>query len=106
MEGVGYTKIFFRIFKVTEQMPHYKMMMADQFVGLDALPALAETEAATVPQQQTEEAVEVFDTHQSIIVTPQLLHGGAADASTAMLPPGSIYPNPLTPNEDPGDIPF
>lgn len=31
----SYTKIFFKIFKVTKQLPHYEMMMGDHYIDLD-----------------------------------------------------------------------
>ncbi|HCG39041.1 MAG TPA: hypothetical protein DEW09_08180 [Pseudomonas sp.] len=49
--ATSYMRIFFKIFKVTEHMAHYKMMMGDDFIDLDpedngpSLPAEAEAEA-------------------------------------------------------------
>ncbi|WP_313134031.1 AAA family ATPase [Stutzerimonas nitrititolerans] len=51
----SYMKIFFKVFKVMEHMPHYKMMMGRDFVDLD--PA----EVATEDEEQLGEAGEVAD---------------------------------------------
>ncbi|CAN7508398.1 AAA family ATPase [Pseudomonas sp. LjRoot277] len=98
----SYTKIFFKIFKVTEQMPHYKMMMGDSFVDLDAPSAPAETQAPDAMQPQGETTIEALDNTQPIIVDQQALQGGVVSSSNVTLPPA---PSPPDSHED-SDIPF
>ncbi len=70
----SYTKIFFRIFKVTEQMPHYKMMMGDKFVDLDALSPATEAQHLDA---QLEPLPEGLQGSESILPLSQALTAGA-----------------------------
>ena len=44
----SYLKIFFKIFKATDHMPHYRMMMGDHFVDLDDAQILPEASTEVV----------------------------------------------------------
>lgn len=46
----SYMKIFFRIFKAMDHMPHYKMMMGQDFVDLDPIELTQEDEDITKPK--------------------------------------------------------
>jgi hypothetical protein len=51
----NYLKVFFKIFKQTKHMPHYQMMMGEQYIDLDPNVVEAETgpELGTEPFEET-----------------------------------------------------
>lgn len=77
----SYLKVFFKIFKQTKHMPHYQMMMGEQYVDLD--PDVVEAEAGgeaeyadqidPAPLQEPEKPPEpIHLTHEALPIDPVL----------------------------------
>jgi wobble nucleotide-excising tRNase len=90
----SYMKIFFKVFKAMEHMPHYKMMMGREFVDLDLI------EAATEDEKREGEVGGADAGPDALIIVP-----GATGKEGATEP--LITPAPLViPTEVPPPEPF
>ena len=80
----SYTKIFFKIFKVTKQLPHYEMMMGDHYIDLDPENAAHVTVGALTiePEPAIVDAIQASQVDQGALPSDPVL--SAATPSTIL----------------------
>ncbi|MDH4556951.1 hypothetical protein E8F11_17565 [Pseudomonas sp. BN417] len=100
--AASYMKIFFKIFKVTNHMAHYEMMMGDDFEDLDPDETDPETEAG-LPDSEYQLAT-VVESPPSPIIVDVPIESVRPNLSTA--PTAPIDVPTRSPEEPDSDIPF
>jgi len=104
--AASYMKIFFKIFKVTDHMAHYQMMMDGDFVDLDPDEANPEAEAG-LSNSAHQLASIVENPASPIFVALPIERGGESPSeasTTAPTKPTDLLT--LSPEEPDSDIPF
>lgn len=103
--AASYMKIFFKIFKVTDHMAHYQMMMDGDFVDLDPDESIPEAEAVLLDSAHQLASI-VEDPASPILVTLPIERGEESlrEATTAPTKPTDLLT--LSPEELDSDIPF
>ncbi|QDD91716.1 AAA family ATPase [Pseudomonas oryzihabitans] len=103
----NYMRIFFKIFKVMDHMPHYKMMMGRNFIDLDPVDVEPEGENLIANLGDAAAGAETFNV---VVGTPKNddaveLRGAIA---AAMMPAAAQAPNQYSagPDDPAPDIPF
>ena len=104
--AASYQKIFFRIFKVTEHMAHYRMMMGDDYVNLDPDEPMDEPHVDVDDENDEDLIGSVADTSVLPVLVPSLTGIHVAGSANALVLAPLVTPAEVVcPHVDTG-IPF
>lgn len=97
----SYLKVFFKIFKQTKHMPHYQMMMGEQYIDLDpdVVEAEARPELGTEPAQVVHTEPESFELSEDTELPIHAAQSTAPDQEPPLALPSIATPQAPT-NQD------